>query len=172
MSLDSPPLVRHNTVEFVFLSQGVWLLWAFLFCPWGSPPTKMDFGKQLGGQTNPVGSLPLVCYNPSESVFLSQSIWLPSAYLCWLTGSAPTKKNFVWGAVRGQKWYCRIAPLWFAKTSQRSSDYLKPFSSFSLHHFVTYVRTYGHTRNLASIMATLRYILRLAHKNWWTTKLQ
>ena len=30
VTLDSPALVCNNAVEFVFLSQGVWLLWA---CP-------------------------------------------------------------------------------------------------------------------------------------------
>ena len=65
------------------------------------PPTKIDLGKQLGGQTSPVGSLPLVCYNPSESVFLPQSVRLPSACLCWLMGSAP--QNLVWGgSLRGK----------------------------------------------------------------------
>ena len=96
MSLDSPPLVSYNAVKFVFLSQGVSVLRAFLFCQWGSSPQKWILGEQLGVQTSPVGSLPLVCCNPSKSVFLSQSVWLPSACLCWLMGSAP--RNLVWGA--------------------------------------------------------------------------
>jgi hypothetical protein len=29
--LNSPPLVCNNAVEFVFLSQGVWQLWAYPF---------------------------------------------------------------------------------------------------------------------------------------------
>ena len=31
-------LVCNNAVEFVFLSQGVWLLWAFIFFPLGNNP--------------------------------------------------------------------------------------------------------------------------------------
>ena len=130
---DSRPLGSSNAVEFMFLCQGVWQLWA---CPlsrsgWGlaqkgavratnrchriagllvaltplnscfyrkafgcyerfyfvrgdrpPPQQKWISGEQLGGQTSPLGSLLLVCYNPSKSVFISQSVWLPSACLC------------------------------------------------------------------------------------------
>ena len=149
----------------------------------------------------------MACYNPSESVFLSQIVLLPSAYLCrW---DLP-HRNLVWGQLGGQKWYhriarprfaivlwndlnisnrpaavsvslfsrgvCppklefgghlgeqewyhRIARLWFAKTHLRSSEYLKPFSSYfvaSFRDIHTYTHTYTHTQNLDSIMAILR----------------
>ena len=67
-------------------------------------------------------------------------------------------QNWDLGALRGQKLYRRIARPRFAKTLQRSSEYLKLFSSYStwsLHDRQTDTHTHTHTRQ-RSINAIFR----------------
>ena len=75
--LDSP---CNNAVEFVFLSRGVWLLWACLFSRsrWGWPQNRAFRGAKV----EPLDSPPLVCNR-----FLSQAVWLLWSCLFSRSGS-------------------------------------------------------------------------------------
>ena len=46
--LDSPSLVCNNAVEFMFLSQAVWLLWS---CPFSKSGLGLNHRRKLGSQT-------------------------------------------------------------------------------------------------------------------------
>ena len=80
----------------------------------------------------------------------------PSAVNQIFTSGLPPKIE-VWGHLGRGKLYHRIARLSFAKTPRDHLNISNRFRVISLHHFVTYIHTYGHihTRNLDSIILLL-----------------
>ena len=146
--LDSPPLVCSKAVGFVFLSQGVWLLWAFIFFPLGNyEQSNWIFRAFMTAKLVSLDCPPLAFYNHCVSVFLSQSVWPSIACLCSLWGS--TSKIGLWEAGKGwQKWYHFIASLWIAKTPKIM--WLSK-TIFELFHCVISCHTYYthiHTRKI------------------------
>ena len=120
---------------------------------WGSTP-KIGFWEAVRGtKVIPSDSPPSICYTVLESSeYLQSPATVSVSLFSW--GSVPQNWS-LGGHLGGQEWYHRIARLWFAKTLLRSSDYLEPFSSYSVASFRD-IHTYTHTQNLDSIMAILR----------------
>ena len=126
----------------ILISQTAWQPRTLLYFRGGLPPNIGVWGALKGAKVTPSDSPPSICYFALKSSEYLEPPGCRERFSVFV-GVCPPKLEFG-GHLGGQKLYHRIARLWFAKTPQRSSGYLKPFSSYFVASFRD-IHTYGHT---------------------------